>query len=72
MPNMMEREEPVDMSSAAIAQRLRELQQLYLFSMSLIQAHFVDEVLPPTQQSEVNQENLPKTSSPERIPTIDH
>jgi hypothetical protein len=72
MGDMVKREEPVDMSSAAIAQRLRDLQQLYLFSMSLIQAQFVDKALPPTHRSEVNQESLPKTNSPEGVPTVDH
>jgi len=43
MNELFEKREPVDMSPAAIAQRLRELQQLYLFSLSLSRARFVDE-----------------------------
>ena len=42
MNEMFEKRVPVDMSPKAIAQRLRDLQQLYLFSMSLSRAKFVD------------------------------
>jgi hypothetical protein len=42
MAEISEQQAPVDMSPAAIAQRLRDLQQLYRFSLSLIHARFVD------------------------------
>ena len=42
MNEMFEKRGPVDMSPEAIAQRLRDLQQLYLFSMSLSRARFID------------------------------
>ena len=42
MNELFQKRGPVDMSPAGIAQRLRDLQQLYLFSMSLSRARFVD------------------------------
>lgn len=42
MNEIFEKRGPVDMSPEAIAQRLRDLQQLYLFSMSLSRAKFID------------------------------
>lgn len=50
MAEIVEPREPVDMSAAAVAQRLRDLQQLFLFSMSLTHARFVDQV-PPTAEA---------------------
>jgi hypothetical protein len=46
MNEMSEKPVPVDMSPEAIAQRLRDLQQLYLFSMSLSRARFMDATQP--------------------------
>lgn len=42
MNELFDKRGPVDMSPEAIAQRLRDLQQLYLLSMSLSRARFVD------------------------------
>ncbi len=42
MNEMFEKRSPVDMSPEAVAQRLRDLQQLYLLSVSLSRAKFVD------------------------------
>lgn len=42
MDELFENQRPVDMSPEAIAQRLRDLQQLYLFSISLTRARLVD------------------------------
>jgi hypothetical protein len=42
MNEVFENQGPVDMSPEAIAQRLRDLQQLYLFSISLTRAKLVD------------------------------
>lgn len=42
MNELFENQGPVDMSPVAIAQRLRDLQQLYLFSISLTRAKLVD------------------------------
>jgi hypothetical protein len=42
MNELFKKPGPVDMSPEAIAQRLGDLQQLYLLSMSLSHARFVD------------------------------
>ncbi|HUG71136.1 MAG TPA: hypothetical protein VMM76_25530 [Pirellulaceae bacterium] len=59
MNEMFEKRGPVDMSPEAIAQRLRDLQQLYLFSMSLSRAKFID----ATQQGSA-QAATPTTIAP--------
>jgi len=51
MAEIVEQHTPVDMSAAAIGQRLRDLQQLYLFSMSLRQSRFVNAARPTEEMS---------------------
>jgi hypothetical protein len=52
MAESVKNNEPVDMSPEAIAQRLRDLQQLYLFSMSLTRARFVGDTQPVAELGE--------------------
>ena len=60
MNERFEQRGPADMSPDAIAQRLRDLQQLYLFSMSLSRAKFVDSTQAEMTQAEMTQAGLPQ------------
>ncbi len=51
MAEIVDKQTPVDMSAAAIGQRLRDLQQLYLFSMSLRQSRFLNAARPTEEMS---------------------
>ena len=63
MADLVEQHEPIDMSAPAIAQRLRDLQQLYLFSMSLIRARVVDVAQPTGEMSSPAEQSTSKTKT---------
>ncbi len=64
MAEIVEQQPPVDMSAAAIGQRLRELQQLYLFSMSLRQSRFVTAARPTEQMSSPAEQSASSANRP--------
>jgi len=64
MAEVVEQQTPADMSAAAIGQRLRDLQQLYLFSMSLRQSRFVDAARPTEEMSSPAEQSASRGNRP--------
>ena len=64
MAEIVEKEAAADMSAAAIGQRLRDLQQLYLFSMSLRQSRFIDAARPREAMSSPAEQSTSRGNRP--------